>query len=329
MKQEFSILIIQAKKGIGDGVIYLPFIFYIARKFNTKVSLLAQSNTRAKDLLKNSPFIKEVITLDRDDKNKSGRHHGITGIFNLIKDLKEKKFSKSFTFNSSYRYAFITKMAKISKRYQYPLGEKKNQNIIEAAKAFIFQNFGENVESNPKLNVDNDVLSKIKNKYDFKNDKKHILHILLGCGGSGKTKRIDPKKFVQFMDLIEKDVNCRFVIAAGSNDEEQKIVDSIINSEHNCIPINKMDIANPETLAIIKNCDLACCTDSSFSHIAASLDVPTITIVTDTPMVYVSYHRRMHPVLPEGLDEVTHNTLGAEKINPTDIYIKAKKILNL
>ena len=131
------------------------------------------------------------------------------------------------------------------------------------------------------------------------------------------------------MDLIGKDVDCRFIIAAGSNDEEQKIVDSIINSEHNCIPINKMDIANPKTLAIIKNCDLACCTDSSFSHIAASLDVPTITIVTDTPMVYVSYHQLMHPVLPEGLSEVTHDTLGAEKINPKDIYLKAKKILNL
>ena len=326
MKQESSILIIQAKKGIGDGIIYLPFIFYLAKKFNTKVSLLAQSNTRAKDLLKNSPSIKEVITLDRDDKNRSGRHYGIKGTFNLIKDLKEKSFSKSFTFNSSYRYAFINRLAGIKERYQYPLGGKKNQNIIEAAKTFIFQNFGENVESNPKLNIDNKFLSEIKNKYEFKNNK---IHILLGCGGSGKTKRINPEKFVLFMDLIVKDVDCRFIIAAGSNDEEQKIVDGIINSNHNCITINKMDIANPETLAIIKSCDLACCTDSSFSHIAASLDVPTITIATDTPMVYTSYHRLMHPVLPEGLTEVTHDTLGAQKINPKNIYLKAKKILNL
>ena len=326
MKQKSSILAIQGKKGIGDGIIYLPFIFYLAKKFNSPVSLLAQKNTRAEDLLKTSPFIKEVITLDRDDKNKSGRHYGIKGTFNLIKDLKEKNFSKSFTFNSSYRYAFINRLAGIKERYQYPLGEKKNQNIIEAAKAFIFQNFEENIESNPKLTVENKVLSEIKNKYEFKNDKKHIL---LGCGGSGKTKRIRPEKFIQFMDLIGKDVDCRFIIAAGSNDEEQKIVDSIINSKHNCIAINKMDIANPETLAIIKNCNLGVCTDSSFSHIAASLDIPTIIIATDTPIVYMSYHRLMQPVLPEGLVEVTHNTLAAEKINPKDIYIKAKKILNL
>ena len=328
MKQESSILAIQTKKGIGDGIIYLPFIFYLAKKFNSPISLLAQKNTRAEDLLKTSPFIKEVITLDRDDKNKSGRHYGIKGSFNLIKDLKEKNFSKSFTFNSSYRYAFINRLAGIKERYQYPLGEKKNQNIIEAAKAFIFQNFGENIESNPKLTVEDKVLSEIKNKYEFKNDKKHIL---LGCGGSGPSKRISSEKFTRFMDLVTKDTNCKFFIAAGQNEEEQKIVDAITNSKHkqNCIAINKMDIADTETLAIIKNCDLACCTDSSFSHIAAALEIPTITIMTDTPMVYGSYHNLMHPILPSGLNHVTHNSRGAEKIKPEDIYIKAKKILNL
>ena len=91
--------------------------------------------------------------------------------------------------------------------------------------------------------------------YADKNGKKHIL---LGCGGSGPTKRIGPEKFTKFMDLVTRDTNCKFFIAAGSNEEEQKIVDAITNSKHkqNCIAINKMDIADTETLAIIKNCDL-------------------------------------------------------------------------
>mgnify|MGYP001157185704 CR=1 FL=1 len=123
------------------------------------------------------------------------------------------------------------------------------------------------------------------------------------------------------MDLVTRDTNCKFFIAAGPNEEEQKIVDAITNSKHkqNCIAINKMDIADTETLAIIKNCDLACCTDSSFSHIAAALEIPTITIMTDTPMLYGSYHNLMHPILPSGLNHVTHNSRGAEKIKPEDI----------
>ena len=73
----------------------------ISKELNAPISLLTKQNTRAKDLLKENPLIKEIIILDRDDKNKSGRHQGFFGTLNLIKDLRKQKFDKSFTFNSS------------------------------------------------------------------------------------------------------------------------------------------------------------------------------------------------------------------------------------
>ena len=150
----------------------------------------------------------------------------------------------------------------------------------------------------------------------------------MGVGGSGPTKRVAPEKFIKFMDLISKQKKCIFYLAAGSNVAEQQIVDHILNSNHknNCITLNKMDIV--ETLPIIKNCDLAVCNDSSFSHISAALKIKTLVLMTDTPLVYGSYSSYMTAVLPEGLRSVTHDTLGKDKINPEDIYIKAKKILN-
>ena len=114
-----KVLVIQNRMGIGDLVIFLPYIYGISKELNAPVSLLARQNTRAKDLLKDNPHIKEVLILDRDDKNKSGRHQGFLGTLNLIKDLREKKFDKSFTFNSSTRYMMITKMAVINDRYQF------------------------------------------------------------------------------------------------------------------------------------------------------------------------------------------------------------------
>ena len=56
--------------GIGDGIIFLPYIFAISEALGTPVSLLARSSSRAKDLLKDNHHIREVITLDRDDQNK-------------------------------------------------------------------------------------------------------------------------------------------------------------------------------------------------------------------------------------------------------------------
>ena len=321
-----KVLVIQNRMGIGDLLIFLPYICGISKELNTPISLLARQNTRAKDLLKDNPNIKEVITLDRDDKNRSGRHQGFLGTLNLIKDLRKQKFDKSFTFNSSVRYALITKMAGITDRHQYPLFQKKNQNIIEAAKNFINKHLRQNINSDPEIFIDEKKINDAKNHFKITSDK---LHIVLGVGGSGPTKRVAAEKFIKFMNLINEVKNCIFYLAAGSNTSEQQIVDTILNSTHknNCITLNKMDIV--DTLFIIKNCNLAVCNDSSFSHISAALGIKTIVLMTDTPLLYGSYSSRMTAILPEGLKDVTHDTLGKEKINPEEIYIKAKKILNL
>ena len=321
-----KVLVIQNRIGIGDLFIFLPFICCISRKLNKPVSLLARQNTRAKDLLKDNPYIKEVITLDRDDKNKSGRHQGFLGTLNLVKDLRAKQFDKSFTFNSSARYALITKMAGIAERHQYPLFQKKHQNIILAAKNFINEHFGQDIGNGPEIIINERKVNEAKNRFNFSPDK---LNIVLGVGGSGPTKRVAATKFIAFMDLISSIKKCNFYLAAGSNATEQQIIDTILNSIHkdNCITLNKMDIT--ETLPVIKNCNLAVCNDSSFSHISAALGIKTLVLLTDTPLLYGSYSPNMTPILPEGLDDVTHDTLGRDKINPEEIYIKAKKILNL
>ena len=321
-----KVLVIQNRMGIGDLFIFLPYICAISKELNAPISLLARQNTRAKDLLKDNPHIKEVITLDRDDKNRSGRHQGFFGTLNLIKDLRKQKFDKSFTFNSSARYALITKMAGITDRHQYPLFQKKNQNIIETAKNFINIHLGQNINSDSEIFIDEKKINDAKKQFKITSDK---LHIILGVGGSGPTKRVDAEKFIKFMDLINEVKNCIFYLAAGSNSIEQQIVDKILNSTHknNCITLNKMDIVN--TLPVIRNCHLAVCNDSSFSHISAALGIKTLVLMTDTPLLYGSYSSRMTAILPEGLKDVTHDTLGKDKINPEEIYIKVKKILNL
>ena len=83
-----------------------------------------------------------------------------------------------------------------------------------------------------------------------------------------------------------------------------------------------------DTLPIIKNCQIAICNDSSFSHLSAALGVETIVLMTDTPLLYGNYSPKMHPIIPDGETTVTHNTLGKEKINPEKIFNKLKNILN-
>ena len=80
-------------------------------------------------------------------------------------------------------------------------------------------------------------------------------------------------------------------------------------------------------LPIISNCDVAVCNDSSFSHLSAALGIKTIVLMTDTPLMYGSYSKNMYPIVPDGEKNVTHNTLGKDKINSNKIFKKFKKLI--
>jgi len=320
-----KILAVQNRMGIGDMVIFLPYIEAIAKKFEVSVSILVKKNSKAIQFLGDNKNIDEIIILDRDNKNKNGRHDGIMGFFNLAKDLKKYNFDKIFIFNSSFRFNLVAKIAGIKDIHQYHLFEKKNQHIINAAKKFLKKEINQVVESNPKISVDKKLINETKFKYAINENQ---MNILLGIGGSGATKRIPSKIFVKFMELISKKYDCRFFLATGKDQEEQKILNEILktNFKEKCFPLDNLNLK--EIMPIIKNCQISICNDSSFSHLSSALGIQTIVLMSDTPLLYGSYSPRMHPIIPDDENFVTHNTLGKEKINPNKILEKLNNILN-
>ena len=318
-----KILAVQNRMGIGDMIIFLPFIEAIAKKYKTSVSILVKENSKAEEYLSKNKNIEKIIYLDRNGKN--GRHDGVLGTLKLVKDLKKYEFEQAYIFNSSLRYYLIAKMTGIKNIYQYPLFKKKQQHIVNAAKEFIKLKLGEDVQSNPLINLDDKKIQAAKKIYRIEDAQ---INILLGIGGSGPTKRIPAETFITFMEKATQQNNCKFFLATGSKKEEQIILNKILKSKFNdkCIPLDKLKIN--EILPIIKNCKIAICNDSSFSHLSAALNIPTIVLMADTPLLYGSYSPRMFPIIPDGEDIVKHDTLGKEKINPEKIFDLYSKLLN-
>ena len=318
-----KILAIQNRMGIGDMVIFLPFIEGISKKFNSPVSILVKENSKALEYLEKNRYIEKIIILERD--NKSSRHDGIVGSFKLISNLKKYNFQKVFIFNSSLRFLLICKMAGIKEIFQYPLFQKKQQHLIKTAQSFLKKELDMNIDSKPIIKLESSLIDNAKEKYSISSKQTNIL---LGIGGSGPTKRIPAYKFLKFMEMSTKEYDCKFFLATGTNKEEQNILNEVLNSEfkEKCLPLDKIKIN--ETLPIIKNCNIAICNDSSFSHLSAALDVPTIVLLSDTPLMYGSYSPNMYPIIPDGEETVTHNTLGKERINPEKIFKIFKEILN-
>ena len=318
-----KILAIQNRMGIGDMVIFLPYIEAVAKKYNSQVTLLVKENSKAEHLIKENKYINEIILLKRD-QTKKNFHDGLSGFFRLASDIKEHRFDKVLIFNSSLRFYLVCKLARISDIYQYPLFKKKNQHIIGAANNLLKNNFNLEIKNDPVINIKDENVKKIKVKFNFSDDVKNIL---LGIGGSGPTKRIPAKKYIEFMNLCLKNYKCRFFLATGNKNEEIEIMNEILNYHKNiCTPLNELNIS--ETLPIIKNCNISVCNDSSFSHLSASLGKPTIVLMSDTPLIYGSYSSKMHPIMPDGVENVTHGTEGKEKINPLKIFEKFQFLIN-
>ena len=319
-----KILAIQNRMGIGDTVIFLPFIKALYKKFNSPISLLVKESSKADQFLFQTNYIDKILILERDNDNNS-RHSGFLGSLNLIKDLKKHNFDKVFIFNSSLRFNLIARFSNIPEIYQYPLLNKNKQHITDTPKKFIKDKLNIDIDEDPKIQINDELKLNAIKKFQIKNDE---LNILLGIGGSGPTKRIPSKIFINVIDKILKEKKCKFFLATGKNNEEQEILNEILNSKFKnfCVPLDNFSIK--ETLPIIKFCNLSVCNDSSFSHLSAALGVKTITLMADTPLIYGNYSSNMFPIIPDGEETVNHNTLGKDKISSQKIFDKIIEICN-
>ena len=319
-----KVLVIQQRMGIGDMIIFLPYIHAISKKFRTQVSLLVKKNSKAEQLCLDDQYIKEIIYLDRN-KNNSGRHDGWLGFFKLLRDIKEKEFDKIFIFNGSLRFLLLAKFSGIKSVWRYPLFTRKD-NIVLSAKKFVENFTEETISTQPTLYLNKEKIENAKKEYNFDNNFKHIC---IGFSASGPTKRWHVEKYIKLAEEINKIKPCKFYLAGGKNDAElfkQFLNSSIANK---CISFQNLSIH--ETLPVIQNCNLYIGNDTGWLHIASALNIKCLALFMDSPVqAYGMYSKNISVIVPEGESEqsTTHDTLGKEKINFEEVLNKSIELLN-
>ena len=319
-----KVLVVQQRMGIGDMVIFLPYVHAISKKFQSQVSLLVKKNSKAEQLCKNDRHINEIIYLDRS-KNNSGKHDGLMGFLNLLKVIKEKKFDKIFIFNGSLRFLLLAKLCGIKSILQYPLFIKKN-NIVLTAKEFTEKFTKNTISTQPRIYIKEVAVSKAKEKYNF---NKNFKHICVGFSASGPTKRWHIENYIKLVEEINKKIPCKFYLAGGKNDRE--LFTKFFNSSvaNKCISFENLTIE--ETLPIIKNCNIYIGNDTGWLHISSALNKKCLALFMDSPaQAYGTYSKNIYLVVPEGETEktTTHDTLGKEKIVFENVLNKSLELLN-
>lgn len=312
-----KVLVIQTRYGIGDMLIFLPYLKAISDKTGVRLSLLAKETSKASEMFKDESFLDEVIKLD-------ATNDGVSGFSKLTKEIKNRNFDKVFIFNGSIRYKLLALFSGIKEIYQYPFFISKDV-IFQTAKVFTEDYVNRVLSTTPKLNLNYKSIEDANKKYNLRNNTKNIV---LGISASGPTKKWNIENYINLATKINKIQDCKFIIASGKDD--QIIIDKIKNSEigNNCFSLENLSIE--EILPIIKNCDLYIGNDTSFMHISSALGLKAIGIFVDSPAYsYSGYSDNIIAIVPEGetLESTTHDTLGKDKISFDEVFEKTKKYL--
>ena len=302
-----KVLVIQQRYGIGDMVIFSPYIQAISKKCGVPVSILAKKSSKASEIFSEDNSVNEIIDLEKSLDT-------IRGFFKLSKILKEKNFDRVYIFNGSLRYNLIAKHAGIKSIFQYPLFTSKDI-IFQTAKIFTENSIGEIVDTQPSIKSD-------KKKSDMIFDKNYK-HIILGLSASGETKRWGVNNFVKVTNKVSKEYKCKFYLAGGSAD--QKIIDEFINKSESKNFFSLTNLNIKEIISIIKYADLYLGNDTGFMHISSALGVRCIGIFIDSPAyAYSGYSKNIKAIIPRGetINSTTHNTNGRDKISLDDVIQK-------
>ena len=180
-----KVLVIQTRYGIGDMLMFLPYLKAISQKTGVKISILAKETSKANELFKDENFLDEVIKLDSTNDK-------ISGFSKLTKEIKNKNFDKVFIFNGSVRYRLLALFSGIKEIYQYPFFISKDV-MFQTAKVFTENYVNKVLSTKPKLNLNPKTVDEAKKKFNITSEVKNIV---LGISASGPTKRWDIENYI-------------------------------------------------------------------------------------------------------------------------------------
>ena len=330
-----KILFIQPRVGIGDFILFLPFIKAIAQQeHNPEIYILTKKRTAANQILIHDKKIKIIfVERDRDGKEK---HDGIKGFFQLKKLIKSYSFNKAFILHQSCRYALLCKLAGIKNILGYGRNFQflflspfifnknffnKNFNIYEEALSFT-----KKIIKDKKFNKNAEIIITNKEKDDFYNKYKHNKNnnFIIGIGGSGPTVKWPVKNWITLIDYLNKNFTINFVIAGGKNDGvdfnliKEKLKIQNISSLCN-LDIRDAMIGMSFGKFFIGN-------DSGIHHLAAAIGINTLVLIGSTPLNYTKYSTFMNQIIPDDYQDVGHSSNAMKNISVQAVIKKFENI---
>jgi lipopolysaccharide heptosyltransferase II len=283
IRQQYQRVLIVRTDRLGDVLLSTPVIKALRQKLpQAYISMLVSPYT--KDALDGNPDLDEIITFDKDVKNK-----GWMAGFKFIQVLKKKKFDLAIVLHPTTRMHSLVFLSGIPKRlgYDCKLGFLLTDRIKHT------KQYGQKHESEYALDllryleidpVDKTLFMPIKQESEKwvevlfsqvgikDGDKLLVIHPAASC-----PSRIWPaERFAEVADKLVQKYGFKTIIVSSPGDAQkaQEVIKHMGSKALNLAAKTSVS----QLASVLKRSQLFISTDSGPMHVACALGVPVITI---------------------------------------------------
>ncbi len=321
---------------LGDTILSTPVIAGIKQLYpNSTLSVM--TTLVSSDLLKNDPFVDEVIIYDKRNIDK-----GFKGLFKKVEELKKKEFDMVYSVHRSHRTSVLLFLSKIPHRIGFKDAKLNFLYTEKRDKAFdnhaAIRNLSLLFDDFPKHNISQD--NYISDLRLFEPAYKNLSqlaknipedYIVMAPGSAWKTKQWNWQGYcVVAQYFIKQGID---IILIGSSDDV-KVCNNIKEKAEEVIDFSgKIPVS--DTMHIVNNTKLLVCNDSMSLHMASAFKTPAVAVfcATSPEFGFGPWHNPKAQVVEDetldckpcrrhGSKKCPNNTEACMKISP-EIIIQA------
>ena len=279
--QKKRILVIRTDR-IGDVVVSTP-VFETLKATYPDAWIAAMVRPYTKDLLKNNPYVDEIIEYKPDSE-----HKGLSGILSMVRTLKAGQFDTVITLFSNFRLGLITYMAGIPTRiapatkvaqmfYNYRVSQRRSKSTqheadynLDLLKVLGITDFKRNVGIWIDEDAGKAAEQYLRGKGLF---QKKLIAIHPGSGGSARNWQ--PERYAQLADRLISEFNYSVLLTGGLGEKEM-----LLTVQKNMAQKSIIFTSNSimELAAMLKNFSAFISSSTGPMHMAAAVKTPTVSL---------------------------------------------------
>ncbi len=335
------ILVIQTAF-IGDAVLTLPMIQKLKEKYpQGKIDVL--SIPAAGEIFSASPFIQNVILID-----KKGKHKSFFSLLKFIKEIKRNNYNIVYSPHRSFRSSFIVMKLGVKETYgfnnssfkhvyKYLVDYKSSRHEVQRNLDLINYKYNEDDwRITPVVNITSLQKEKINRFIATNNINKKIA--AAAPGSVWNTKKY-PSEY--FEKIIKYFLDNNFYILLIGSEKEKQLCEEIKNNFSAGVFNTAGMFSITESIELLKRTEILISNDSAPAHLGICADIPVITIYCSTvpEFGFFPFNKKSSYVSLQGLfckpcgihgfDECpVKNFACGKNLKPETVLMRIRDIIN-